>query len=447
MSFLKTYLPFYKRNITIAVPIMLAQAGQVSVQLIDSIMVGHIGTTELAASSFANSVFIIGFVFGMGFTFGITPLVGQALGKNNDRRVGELLRNSFVVNTIITLILFILLLLLSYAMPYMGQPEEVVALAIPYYQIIVISMLPLLLFFTMKQFLEGLGKTKAATITTITVNIINIILNYLLIFGHFGFPELGLNGAGIATLISRILMPIAIIYWFYKSEHYVKYKSYLSITKVKIKDLLILFWYSLPIGLQIIVEVIAFAAGGIMMGWIGEVALAAHQIALGIASFTFMIASGIGSATTIRVSHQLGAKLFIDLKRAGQASIHLAVAFMSMTAISFYFFRDYLPMMFTEDSDVIELASKLLLFAAAFQIVDAIQLISVSALRGLSDIRFALWISIFSYGILALGSSYLFAFVLNFGAEGIWVGYLIGLSFASLIFYSRFISLANRLIK
>jgi len=426
---------------------MLAQAGQVSVQLIDSIMVGHVGTIELAGSSFANSVFIVGLVFGMGFTFGITPLVGKAHGEKNNKRVGGLLVKSLLLNSIISIGLFTILFSISYIMPYMGQPKEVVELAIPYYRILVTAMLPFLIFFTFKQFLEGLGLTKVATITILLANLLNIIFNYILIFGHFGFSEMGLNGAGIATLISRIFMTVFLLIWFFQSRYYVKYKLSFSFKSINYKEILELFWYSLPIGLQIIVEVIAFAAGGIMMGWLGAIPLAAHQIALGIASFTFMIASGIGSATTIRISYQLGRSKFYELKMAGKASVHLAIALMSLTAISFLLFRNYLPILFTNDREVINLAAKLLLFAAAFQIVDAIQLVSISALRGLSDIKFALWVSIGAYGILALSSSYLFGFVFNLGAAGIWVGYVLGLSFASVIFYSRFIKLSNRLIE
>jgi MATE family multidrug resistance protein len=425
---------------------MLAQAGQVSVQLIDSIMVGHVGTSELAAASFSGSVFIIGFVFGMGFTFGVTPLVGKAFGENNDKRVGDLLRDSFILNTFVSVALAILLYSLSYLMPYMGQPEAVVELAIPYYRLLVISILPFLMFFTLKQFLEGLGKTRTATVITLSANIINVILNFLLIYGLYGFPELGLNGAGLATLCARIFMPIAIIIWFIKSEYYVKYKKYFSLKYLQKQAYIQLIKFNLPIGFQIIIEVVAFAFGGLMMGWFGEVALAAHQIALGLASFTFMIASGIGSATTIRISYQLGAKQFLDLRRAGFASVHLVSTFMIITAILFFIFRSDLPVMFTNDKEVIALAAYLLLFAGIFQIVDGIQLVSISALRGLSDVNFALWVSILSYGIFALSVSYLAAFQLDFGPGGIWMGFVVGLSVASIIFFKRFSDLSNRLL-
>ncbi len=269
----------------------------------------------------------------------------------------------------------------------------------------------------------------------------------MLIFGHFGASELGLNGAGWATLIARILMPILLILWFVRTKYYVKYKQYILSKTIDFKEITKLFKFNLPIGLQIVIEVIAFAVGGVMMGWYGETALAAHQVALGLATFTFMIASGIGSATTIRVSYQLGAKKYNDLRNAGFASIHLIIVFMSLTAIMFFALRHILPQLFTTDKDVINLASYLLIYAAVFQIVDGIQIVAISALRALSDVKFALWFSVVTYGILALGSSYVFAFVFNFGPQGIWIGYVTGLSFASFVFLLRYNKITKAFLK
>jgi len=439
----KKYLPYYKRNLKLAWPIMLAQAGQTSVQLVDAIMVGHLGTTELAAVSFANSVFIIGFVFGMGFTFGITPLVGQAFGNNDSKRVGDLFTQSIILNTILSLMLSMLIFGVSYAMPYMGQPKGVVELAIPFYRILVFSMLPFLFFFTLKQFLEGLGQIKIATGITISANIINIILNYILIYGHFGFSSYGVNGAGYATFIARLTMPIILMVYFYNSQYYVKYKSYFSFNSIHWKGVWSLFIFNIPIAFQIVIEVVAFAFGGLMMGWFGEVALAAHQIALGLASFTYMIASGIGSATTIRVSHQLGSGHFKALRIAGFSALHVVVAFMSMTALVFIIFRNELPLLFTNDIKVIELAAILLILAGVFQVIDGLQLVSMSALRALSDVKYAMYLSIVAYGIITLGGAYLFSVNLNMGPIGIWMGFVIGLLLAAVLLVRRFSKLTQ----
>ncbi len=425
---------------------MLAQAGQMSVQLVDTIMIGHVSTTELAAAAFSNSLFVIGMVFGIGFAFGATPLVGEALGEGDKSKIGDLFGNAFHLNIFVTVFLFLIMYALSFAMPYMGQPENVVKYAIPYYRILVFSLFPLLFFYTVKQFLEGLGNTHKATICILLANVLNIVLNYILIFGKFGFDAMGLEGAGIATLISRLFMALTIILMFVKSNYYLKYKTYIRLGVVKLEALMRLFKFSLPIAFQLVIEVVAFSLGGLMMGWFGEIALAAHQITLGLASFTYMIASGIGSAVTIRVSFQKGAGHFVELKKAGIASFHLVIAFMLLTALSFLIFRDYLPLLFTNDIAVIKITSVLLVYAAVFQIVDGIQVVGVSALRGLSDVKFALWMSLLSYGILALGASYLFAFVFKFGYEGIWIGYVLGLLFASIVFFKRFIKLSDSLL-
>ena len=279
---IKDYIPYYKRNIRVAIPVMLAQAGTVSVHLVDNIMVGHVGTTELAAASFAGAVFIVGFVFGMGFIFGLTPLVGQAFGNNDEVEVGKLLNNSIFVNTLLTIGLSIILFAVSFFMDMMGQPEDVVELAKPYYRILVVSLLPFLFFFMIKQFLEGLGDTKKAMYVTLAANLINIILNWLLIYGKLGFPELGLNGAAYATFIARFTMPILLFIWFVRAGILDRYKHQISFKNYQLHEIKKLFRFSLPIGLQLIVEVLAFAFGGIMMGWIGAVPLAAHQIALGL---------------------------------------------------------------------------------------------------------------------------------------------------------------------
>ncbi len=339
----KEYLPFYKRNLKVAIPVMLSQAGQVLVQQVDNMMVGSVGTVELAAAAFANSVFVMGLVFGMGITFGLTPLVGHAWAKNNKQEAGELLHNSLNTNVIFTVILTAVMWGMSYFFDYMGQAEEVVRLSVSYYRILVLSFIPFMIFFTFKQFAEGLAETKHAMIITLMANVINIALNYVLIFGNFGFPALGLDGAGIATLIARLFMPIMFWYYFIKKD---KFNIYYRIALAarpdwnKVKQLIKL---GVPIATQIILEVAAFALSGIMMGWLGVIPLAAHQIAIGLASVTFMIVTGIGAGTTIRVSHQFSSQDYVSMKKAATASIHMVIAMMSVTAVLFALFRNQLP--------------------------------------------------------------------------------------------------------
>ncbi len=337
----KDYLPYYKRNLQVAVPVMLSQAGQVLVQQVDNMMVGAVGTVELAACSFANSVFILGMVLGLGFTLGLTPLVGHAFGAKKTNECASLLYNSAVANMVVGLFIFVGMYSVSFFMKQMGQPEDVAALAIPYYRILVYSMIPFMVFFTMKQFAEGIGNTVNAMMITLIANLVNFGVNYTLIFGKFGFPQMGLTGAGIGTLISRIIMALLFLSLFiYKDKFRFYFKDALksSLDISKIKRLINVGW---PISIQIVLEVSAFVLGAIMIGWLGAVPLAAHQIGIGLASITFMIVTGIASGTTIRVSHQYSKNNFIGLSKAAYASIHLVIAFMSFTALMFIVLRNH----------------------------------------------------------------------------------------------------------
>jgi len=243
--------------------------------------------------------------------------------------------------------LAVLLYGVSFLMPYMGQPPQVVEAALPYYRILVVSFLPFLLFFTLKQFVEGIGNTGIAMMVTITANLINVLLNYMLIFGKLGAPELGLNGAGYATLIARILMALFFIFLFFKKSWLKRYLTMFSVARFNWSETWALFKVGWPISLQILLEVSAFAISGVMMGWLGEVPLAAHQIALGLASMTFMIVTGVASGTTIRVSHQYSRKDYAGMHKAAMASLHMVLVFMLFSAVMFVIFKGWLPRLYS----------------------------------------------------------------------------------------------------
>jgi multidrug resistance protein, MATE family len=435
---LAEYFPFYKRNLHLAMPVVISQIGQVSVSLIDNMMVGHVGTPELAASSFANSVFMIGMFFGMGITFGITPLIGNSFSKGNQKEVVVWLKNGIFTHLAAAFGLSLIMFGVYFLLPFMGQPVDVIKLAKPYFLLLCLSYIPFMLYFSFKQFFEGIGNTKIAMHITITANIINVIFNYLLIYGKFGFPEMGLNGAGAGTLISRIAMPILFFVYILKTPAFKRYfvlAHQQIFSKEKIVSLLKI---GVPIAFQIIVEVIAFGIGAIMMGWLGEVPLAAHQVAIGLASFTYMISLGISQANTIRVSHQMGVKDFKALKMAAFASTHLVLLFMSLMGIMFVFARNYLPYLFTVDDEVIKIAAGLLIIAAIFQVFDGLQVVMLSTLRGMADVKLPMFIAFFAYLFLGIPTSYLLAFHLMLGPQGIWYGYLVGLGTAGILFWFRF---------
>jgi MATE family multidrug resistance protein len=435
---LAEYIPFYKRNLLLAMPVVISQIGQVSVSLIDNMMVGHVGTSELAAASFANSIFIVGMFFGMGITFGITPLIGSAFSSGKISEVVVWLKNGIFTHLAASFVLCLIMIGVYFLLPLMGQPEVVTELAQPYYLLLCLSFIPFMLFFSFKQILEGIGNTKIAMHITITANVLNVVFNYLLIYGKFGLPELGLNGAGFGTLISRVAMPILFFLYILKIPPIKTYfvKAYIQhFNKQKIISILKI---GIPIAFQITVEGIAFSIGAIMMGWLGEVPLAAHQVAIGLASFSYMISLGISQANTIRVSHQMGVKDYMSLKRAAFASTHLVLAFMSIMGILFIFGRNILPFLFTVDPEVIEIASSLLIIAAFFQIFDGLQVVMLSTLRGMADVKLPMFIAFFAYLLIGIPTSYLLSFKLIIGPQGIWFGYLAGLGAAGILFYLRF---------
>lgn len=435
---LASFIPFYKRNIWLALPVVMSQIGQVTVQLVDIMMVGHVGTAELAAAAFANNIFMIGIYFGMGITYGITPLVGNAFGNNNLKKVVAWLKNGVFTHSIAALVLTLIMLFLYFLLPFMGQTQEVTNLAKPYYLLLCLSYSPFILFFSFKQFFEGLGNTKMAMQITLIANVINVVVNYVFIFGKFGFPQLGLNGAGIGTLVSRIFMPVAFFIYIIKIPRFRKYFALARLESFNLQRVGSILKIGIPIGFQIIVEVIAFALGAIMMGWLGETPLAAHQVAIGLASFSYMISLGVSQANTIRVSHQIGVKDYKSLKMAAIASTHLVLGFMLLMGIIFVLARHQLPLLFTSDIQVIFIAAQLLIVAAIFQIFDGLQVVMLSTLRGMADVKIPMIMAFIAYLFIGIPTSYVLAFIFHAGPRGIWVGYLVGLGSAGIMFYYRF---------
>ncbi len=418
-------------------PVIFSQIGQVTVNLVDNIMVGHLGTTELAASSFAISVFHVGMLFGLGITLGITPLVGQSLTSDKSGEIGSWLKNGMLVNSIAAVLLCAAMSSVALFMNRMGQSQEVVQKAIPFYLIHVASLFPLMLFFSFKQFFEGIGNTKIAMVITIIINLVNIVLNYLLIYGKFGFPALGLNGSALASFISRLIMPLIFVWIVLRKpgfRNYLIHAFHSGIERFKIKRIASI---GISIGFQMVIEILAFTLGAIMMGWISKESLAGHQVAISMVSMTYMISFGLASGTTIRVSHAFGDGDRHELKHAIFASLHLVIAFMSTMGILLILLRNQLPLLFTSDPAVIHVAAGLLVIGALFQVFDGVQVVLLGSLRGMADVRIPMFIAFFSYIIVSLPVSYLLAFVFNFGNSGIWIGFVFGLSTAAILFAFR----------
>ena len=443
---MQSYKEHFKVNFNLAFPVMLSQLGHVLVGTADSMMVGQTGATPLAGASLGNVVFYVLMTFGIGISYGSTPLIAAADGKGDKGRIGSLIKNSFWINIITGIALFIIVLVSSKLMYYMKQPQEVVVLAIPYLKIITFSLIPIMIFQTFRQFMEGLSITRSPMYISIFSNLVNVFLNWVLIFGKLGFEPMGLNGAGIASLISRIIMAVWIVLYFLLSSRFKIYREQVKksvIERIRIKRILKI---GFPAALQYIIEVGAFGSAVIMMGWISTQMIAAHQIAINIAAITYMMASGLAAAATIRAGNQLGKKDIPNLKRAVNSLLIMVVIFMSVNAILFVLFRNFLPTLYVDEVEVIQQASILLILAAFFQLSDGVQVVIIGALRGLEDTLIPTVYIFVAYGFVGLPLGYILGFIFDLGGIGIWIGLSAGLTTVAFTLLYRFHNLSGKLM-
>ncbi len=448
----KEYIPYYKRNLKVAVPVMFTQIGGALVGLFDTMMVGHYATVDLAAVSFSNAIFFTIMVFASGSLMGLTPLIGLQDGElsqhpdkaNSIRaKMASLLQNGLYFTLIISMVTTVLLALCIPFLDRFGQDPEVIEVARPYYILIVISLFPYLLFCLQKQFLEGLGNTIVAMVIVLAMNALNVLLNWVFIYGHWGAPAMGAVGAGIATLVSRIGMPVCLFVAIMLHRHWREYIRLFSRHLSSWREVCHIARIGFPIGGQTFFETVTFTLAVVAIGWISKEAVAAHQIASQISNLTFMLAVGIGAGTTIRVSHQLGKGDLPAVRMASNASIHLVILMNTIGAALMIGLRHYIPYLFTDDQEVITIASQLLVFAGLYQYSDGLQAVGASMLRGITDVKVPMVIAFISYIIIGLLIGYVCAFPLGMGAAGIWIGFIVGLTFAAVLFHTRF----NRLYK
>ena len=434
----------YADLLRLALPVMLTQLGQVVVQLCDNMMVGRLGALPLAGVSFGGTVFFIIFALAIGFTLGLTPLVGELFAQNRKEEVAGYLQNSIALYLTMGVIFVALLLAAVPLMHYLGQPEEVVEVAIPYFKYLAWSVLPFMLFASFKQFLEGIGNTKVAMTIVVISNALNILLNWVFIFGKFGAPELGAAGAGLSTLIARSVTPVMMIAYFLSKKEFRSYFDYFSWRKMMglsregnryCKEL---FRVGLPIAGHLTLENSAFCITSLMMGWIGTVEIAANQITTTMANVAFMMVVGIGSATTILTSHAYGARDRAQIKAVSRASYTVGLVWNTITALSFILLRNHIPLLFTNDPEVVRTAGMLLICCGLFQFSDGLQCISTGLLRGIKDVAVILRIALVAYVIINVPLGYLLCFVVGWGAPALWVGFIAGLTIAAVLLIRRF---------
>ena len=438
MNWLQKYREDYSATIKIGVPIVLGQLGIVVVGLVDNIMVGHFSTSDLAAASFVNSVFNIPILFGMGFSYGLTPLVGQFFGRGDKFRVGGLLRNSLLANFMIGLFLSVVMGIMYLNVHRMGQPEELLPLIRPYFLLQLTSLVFVMMFNSFKQFADGITDTKTSMWIMLSANLLNIIGNYILINGKFGFPELGLLGAGISTLFSRIVMVIVFAVIFFSSRRFIRYKLgffRLGWSRQMFMRLNGLGW---PVAFQMGMETASFSLSAVMIGWLGTIALASHQIMCAISQFTFMMFYGMGAAVAVRVSNFKGQEDTVNVRRSAYAGFHLIMAMAVVLGGIVFLFRNYLGGWFTDNEEVSALVAMLIIPMLVYQFGDGLQINFANALRGISDVKPMMLIAFIAYFMISLPVGYFCGFVLDWGTVGVWMAFPFGLTSAGIMLWLRF---------
>ncbi|HEY5691456.1 MAG TPA: MATE family efflux transporter [Cyclobacteriaceae bacterium] len=445
MISLDRYRPHVNQSWHLAYPVMLSQLSHVMVGVTDSIMVGHVGATSLAASSLANVIFNLLMLFGIGVSYAITPLVATADGEGDTNKISDTLRHGLMIALINGLFLIGVVLLCRPLLHHIDQPEEVVDLAIPYLSVLAYSLLPVLIFQSCRQFAEGMSNTRIAMIIMLGSVFLNIFLNYILIYGHAGFPAMGLLGAGYGSLASRVVMMLAILGYIYFSKQFLIYRMGFVIGNYSRKIFRKLLIIGVPAGMQFIFEVAAFDFSAIMMGWLGTNALAAHQIAINLATISYMTTSGIASAATIRVSNELGKRDIQKVRDVAYTLIIMALLFMLAWAVLFIVGRNFLPTIYIDDIEVIKIATPLIVIAGFFQLSDGAQVVCTGALRGLQDVKMPTVYIFIAYWIIGLPLGYYLGFKAGLGSTGIWYGLLIGLTLTAIAMFIRFRTLLKGL--
>ena len=427
-----------KKTLVLSIPIVVSQLGQMLMSVVDNIMVGKVGTEALAAASIANAIFTLIMVIGFGLTMAVTPLTAIAYGAGKDKECGVILRQGILVNLFFGILLCGATLVFSECIQYLNQPDEIVGPASIYMKVLALSMLPLMLFQSYRQFAEGVSFLKPAMIITLLANIVNILANWIFIYGNLGVAPLGLTGAGIATISSRTFMAVTLMIVIKKSSRMKRFDPTLNYRKIDFPMMRRLLAIGIPAGFQYFFEVSAFAASSVMIGWMGTIELAAHQIALNLASISFMVAMGISSAATIRVSNAVGRKNIHGTRMAGFSAALLCAVFMAMAGVVFILFRFFLPSLYISEKDVIDISASLLVIVAFFQVSDGTQAVGLGILRGMTDMKIPTLITLAAYWLMGLPSGYFMAFKLDMGIYGVWYGLLISLTASGLFMMIRF---------
>ncbi len=437
-TFYETYKGHYKALFFLGLPIVIGQLGIIILGFADTLMIGHHSTSELGAASFVNNIFALVIIFSTGFSYGLTPVVGGLYGNRQFALAGQALRCSLLANFLVGLVLTLLMTLLFLNIEKLGQPEELLPLIKPYFLVLLVSLVFVLLFNGFKQFTDGITDTKTAMWILLGGNVLNIIGNYILINGKIGFPELGLLGAGISTLFSRIMMVVVFAVIFLRSRRLLRYKAgffRLGWSKPVFYKLNALGW---PVAFQMGMETASFSLSAIMVGWLGIVALASHQIMCTISQFTFMMFYGMGAAVAVRVSNFRGQDDIVNVRRSAYAGFHLIVIMGIVLSSIVFLCRNSLGGWFTDSVEVSAAVSMLIIPMLVYQFGDGLQINFANALRGIADVKPMMIIAFIAYFIISLPVGYFLGFIMGWGILGVWMAFPFGLTSAGLMLWLRF---------
>lgn len=449
------YTKEFAYNIKLAYPVILGMLGHTLIGIVDNYMVGNLGSTELAAVSLGNSFIFLAMAIGIGFSTAITPLVAEADAEKNDKKIRTTFHHGLLLCTILGISLFMITVLSKQLMYFMDQPKAVVLLAAPYIDWVAFSLIPVVMYQGYKQFADGLSLTKYSMYSIILTNVVHVFFNYVLIYGFWIFPKLGVTGAALGTVISRIMM---VVFMHYLMKHnavmkkYFKNFTFKEIKKSIIKKIINL---GIPSAMQMLFEVTLFTAAIWLSGSLGKNSQAANQIALILASSTFMVAMGLSVTAMIRVGHSRGVADYKNLIIVARSIFLLAIILETFFALIFVVFHNFLPHLFLnmhdraqvlDNKEIIMITSKLLLIAAIFQISDGIQVVVLGALRGLQDVKVPMYITFVAYWIIGFPISFYLGRYTDLKAVGVWIGLLAGLTAAALFLYIRFARLTRKLV-
>lgn len=441
--FLDTYKNHYKALVSLGLPIVIGQIGVIILGFADTLMIGHHSTAELGAASFVNNVFNLAIIFSTGFSYGLTPIVGGLFGTSQYAPAGQALRNSLLANSLVAFLITLCMSVLYWNVESLGQPEELIPLIKPYYLVLLASLVFVMLFNCFKQFTDGITDTRTAMWILLGGNVLNIFGNYLLIYGKCGLPELGLLGAGISTLFSRMVMVVVFVCIFLRSSRFVRYKvGFLRMgwSKAMFCRLNDLGW---PIAFQMGMETASFSLSAIMIGWLGTIALASHQVMLAISQFTFMMYYGMGAAVAVRVSNFNGQRDIVNVRRAAYAGFHMMMALGAVLSLIVFLFRNQLGSWFTDSPEVVTMVTSLIVPFLIYQFGDGLQITFANALRGISDVKPMMLIAFIAYFVISLPVGYLCGFVLDWGIVGVWMAFPFGLTSAGWMLWWRFRSMTQ----